>query len=337
MRARAFILGLLLAAGNALAAPGELDLLRQSGRVMEAGMTADMPPLSPGDPAWGTVPAALLKVYPQISTAPGFAEAAPATLQVQALAGKGHLALRLAWADSSENRFDLKNTDRFADAAAVQFPAKPGPRLPYIGMGEPNNPVSLWFWRAGTKPEQAGAQGFGTLATRRDARPEAEALRTADGWVVVLRAPIPTGAGSPLPLAFAMWDGATQGRDGRKWLSSWQILRLPGMRDDPARLRAWAVEAAVPGDALRGRKLAVERGCTACHHLPDGPAREIGPALLAAGGVHWPGYLRRSILQPSFFIVPGKNYGAKGISLMPDQKLSHTDAEDLTAYLSSLK
>ncbi len=328
---------LLLVAGGALAAPQELDLLRQTGRVMEAGAVADMPPLAPGDPAWGAAPVMLLKIYPQRSTAPGFEEAAPATLKVQALAGKGHLALRLAWADKTEDRLDPKSTDRFADAAAVQFPAKPGRLLPYVGMGEPNNPVALWFWRAGTAPERAEAHGFGSLTALPGAGPEADAVHGAGEWTMVLRAPLAAGAGSPLPVAFAVWDGAAQGRDGRKWLSSWQLLRLPGTRDDRARLRAYAAEAFTVGNAMRGEKLAAERGCSACHRLPDGPAFDTGPALLNAGGVHWPGYLRRSILQTSSFVVPGKSYGANGVSLMPDMEWRGGEVEDLVAYLTSLK
>jgi dimethylsulfide dehydrogenase subunit gamma/complex iron-sulfur molybdoenzyme family reductase subunit gamma len=328
---------LLLVAGGALAAPPELDLLRQAGRIMDAGAAAEMPPLSPGDPAWGEAPATLLRIYPQRSTAPNFEEVAPATLKVQALAGKGHLALRLAWADKSEDRLDPKRTDRFADAVAVQFPARPGRLLPYVGMGEPNNPVSLWFWRAGTVPELAEARGFGSLTALPGAGPEVDAVHGAGEWTVVLRAPLAAHAGSPLPVAFAVWDGAAQGRDGRKWLSSWQVLRLPGVRDDRARLRAFAAESFTVGNAMRGEKLAAERGCSACHRLPEGPAFDTGPALLNAGGIHWPGYLRRSILQASSFVVPGRSYGANGISLMPDQEWRGTEVEDLVAYLTSLK
>ena len=328
---------LLLVAGGAFAAQPELDLLRQAGRVMDAGKAAEMPPLSPGDPAWGSAPATLLRLYPQRSTAPSFEEAGPVALKVQALAGKGHLALRLAWADKNEDRPDLKRTDSFADAAAVQFPARPGRLLPYIGMGEPNNPVLLWFWRAGTVSELAEARGFGSLTALPGAGPEVDAVHGAGEWTVVLRAPLAANAGSPLPIAFAVWDGASQGRDGRKWLSAWQVLRLPGVRDDGARLRAYAAESFTVGNAMRGEKLAAERGCTACHRLPEGPAFDTGPALLNAGGIHWPGYLRRAILQPSSFVVPGKGYSVNGISLMPEQEWRGGEVEDLVAYLATLR
>lgn len=332
-----WLLVLLLAASGALAAPPELNLLRQAGLVMDAGKAAEMPPLSPGDPAWGATPSVLLKLYPQRSTAPGFEDAAPVTLRVQALAGRGHLALRLAWADKSEDRPDPKHTDRFADAAAVQFPARPGRLLPYIGMGEPGNPATLWFWRAGGGPELLTAKGFGTLAPLAGEAPETDAVYSGSEWVVVLRSRLPANAGSPLPIAFAVWDGAVQGRDGRKWLSSWQVLRLPGMPDDRARLRAFAAEAFSIGNPMRGEKLAAERGCTACHRLPEGPAFDTGPALLNAGGIHWPGYLRRAILQPSSFVVPGKGYGANGVSLMPEQEWRGGEVEDLVAYLATLR
>lgn len=81
----------------------------------------------------------------------------------------------------------------------------------------------------------------------------------------------------------------------------------------------------------------MERGCTACHHLPQGPAADTGPALLNAGGIHWPGYLRRAILQPSSFVVPGKGYGADGASLMPRQQWRDGEVEDLVAYLATLR
>lgn len=337
MKPARWLPALLLAAGSALAAPPELDLLRQAGRVMEAGKAADMPPLSPGDPAWGATPAVLLRLYPQRSVSPGLDEGGPATLRVQALAGRGHLALRLAWKDKNEDGIDPRRTDRFADAVAVQLPARPGRLLPYIGMGEPGNPATLWFWRAGGGPELLAAKGFGTLAPLAGDAPETDVVYSGGEWVVVLRSRLPTNTGSPLPIAFAVWDGAVQGRDGRKWMSAWQVLRLPGVADDRAKLRAFAAEAFSIGNPMRGEKLAAERGCTACHRLPEGPAFDTGPALLNAGGIHWPGYLRRAILQPSSFVVPGKGYSVNGISLMPEQEWRGGEVEDLVAYLATLR
>ena len=76
-----------------------------------------------------------------------------------------------------------------------------------------------------------------------------------------------------------------------------------------------------PPDSLDPR---LGRG--ACH----GPDAGHGPMLTHAGGIHWPGYLRRAIAEPESFRVPGFT------AVMPVLPLSPEETDDLVAYLMSL-
>jgi mono/diheme cytochrome c family protein len=163
-------------------------------------------------------------------------------------------------------------------------------------------------------------QGFGSLARSAGAVPEARARRTAGGWEVVLRGE--AGARPGAAVAFAAWDGAEDGRAGRKRLSAWQALEVRG-GPSPTALGA---EAHNSGDPSRGARLYTEHGCAACH----APGAGLGPNLAHAGGIHWPGYLRRAILDPAAFRVPGY------ATAMPALPLQADEVEDLVAYLMSL-
>lgn len=307
------LLGLLLVAAPAWAATERAA----AERVVAVAETRRPPPLDPADAAWGRAPASSVRLHPQ-ATVPGGPGGAAVPLDVRVLRGGGRLAVRLAWADAGEDRSGARATDRFADAVAVQF-APAARTLPYVGMGEPGNPVRLWYWRAGGSAERLTAQGFGSLARQAGAAPEARARRTADGWAVVLRGKPDGGFAA---LAFAAWDGAEDGRAGRKRLSAWHVLGATDGRL-PAALRE---EARLAGDPVRGARLFVERGCVACH----APNVHAGPDLSHAGGIHWPGYLRRAIREPAAFLVPG--YPA----IMPGVDLGPGEVEDLVAHLMTL-
>lgn len=331
---------LLLAASVAAGAPVADDAaqLVRAGLLSDAARTAGELPLDPADAAWERAPKIVLALTPQRSVTPGLEAAAPIPLEVRALVGGNRLAVRLGWTDASEDRYRPGQTTRFADAAAVQF-AAPGAGLPYIGMGEAARPVGVWFWRAGHGSERLAARGFGTLERDPGPAPRAVVRRTASGWALVLAGELPATA-NPLPVAFAIWDGVNAERDGRKRLTRWHLLALPGVKADADWLKALAAEAALAGDAGRGQRLAQERGCAACHTLPGAAPSTLGPDLTVAGAQHWPGYLRRSVSDPSAFIVPGKGYAqetrGQRISLMPRHKWNKDELEDIVAYLAGL-
>ncbi len=287
-------------------------------RWLPVALAETAPPIDPLDPIWDAVPATPIQLYPQ-ATAPDGPGGAVLALEARLRWGDGQLALRLTWPDPTEDLVDPHATHRFADAAAVQF-APGGETLPYVGMGEPGRPVAIWRWHAGGTAEGLSAQGFGSLMKHPGPQPESRALRIGTGWVLVLR-----GAVGPeiAAVALAAWDGVEDGRAGRKRLSAWQRIDLPGA-ESRGRL---AAEAKTAGDPARGGQLFARHGCGACHGPEDGP----GPQLAHAGRIHWPGYLRRSIAAPESFRVPGFT------AVMPVLPLNPGEIDDLAAYLMTLR
>lgn len=326
-------LGALLLPAASLAAEAEWVQLHQAGRASAALSHPAWETMADID--WSRADGVDLRLYPQQALSPGLDAPATIRARLRGVSDGKRLALRLEWPDALADAYSTTHTDRFADALAVQFAGNDGDTLPYIGMGEPERPVRLWFWRAGRGAEALSARGFGALETDPEATPPAvDSHRTAAGWVVTLSGPLPAD-GNPLALSIALWDGAEAGRDGRKRLSPWRLLRLPDAPLDPARISALVSENHSDGDPQRGRRLAGERGCIACHQLPGhpAPAAALGPDLTLAGAIHWPGYLRRAIADPSAFVLPKPEYGAAGASLMPPLELTPQELADLTAYL----
>ena len=134
MNIRARLLFALLASVASVAHADDVILAKQtSGRL----------PLDPNDAVWQTAPATTLRVYPQNTVRLPDKITESATVTVRALYGAEELALHLEWSDTSMET--ARGVGKFADAAAVQWPTQfgPGTRLPYIGMGNPGEPVAL--------------------------------------------------------------------------------------------------------------------------------------------------------------------------------------------------
>jgi DMSO reductase family type II enzyme heme b subunit len=113
-------------------------------------------------------------------------------------------------------------TDRFFDAAAVMHPAhKPENGVwPSLQMGESGEPVRIYFWNAARGAIVMEAEGRGTTR-RTSATFPAQAAYKQGAWHLTIELP-ETSTG--MPLAFAIWNGSQQDRDGRKYFTTW--LRL---------------------------------------------------------------------------------------------------------------
>lgn len=154
-------------------------------------------------------------------------------ITVQAARVGRRLYLRLEWIDRTVDD-STEGTHRFADAAAVQFPLDgSADTTPYMGDGE--HAVNIWHWRADGRIDNLLARGFGTAERIARGALEAAAVRTADGWAIVLGRPLrakPNQGASlvgrkQVPIAFAAWDGANQERDGFKAVTlDWWRLRF---------------------------------------------------------------------------------------------------------------
>jgi hypothetical protein len=186
-----------------------------AGAVEQPVLLNRTPPLYEGDPADdGLRPTALVSV---------------ARLQHGTV-------VRLRWTDATDSRPDApdrvpdggdahvykqhsQDIERFADAACVMVPIRSSTSNPWpsLIMGEAGAPVDLFFWHLVRGFRRLQAAGRGSTQDTGQAF-AGSARRTSEGWEVVFELP---ADGGTLPMAFAVWDGQREHRDGLKWFSPW--------------------------------------------------------------------------------------------------------------------
>ena len=116
------------------------------------------------------------------------------------------------------------------------------------------------------------------------------------------------------------------------------LLTLACNREQPA--AAPPAPQPIAGDAARGRELVAKYACTVCHAIPgtQGPQGALGPALaglatrptISEGTVqNTPENIRRFIQNPASMNPMS--------SMPPINGLPENDAQDITAFLLTLK
>jgi DMSO reductase family type II enzyme heme b subunit len=318
------LLAAALSVASLAAAPAVSPLAGQTIEVKDlpGPLLAD-----PAAAAWDGLPATRIPAAPQrtIRLNDQKANAALATaplreLTVRAATDGKDLAVVVDWSDGTEDRTAPDATDRYGDGVALQVPVRfgAGVRLPYVGMGDDQQPVAVVLQRAaaqGSVVRQARATGFGTLA-RADLGPIQAAMRydaQRRGWRAVFVRPLLAGGldlrRGLVPVVLATWDGGREERGGNKALTGWKFLRLARFPLDEtyAAEQAWGRDAG-PRDLKRGQAL-FEETCTACHRAGTQRAAAAGlaPDLSEIGVIATPGYLRDSLRTPSEVIVPNPN------------------------------
>lgn len=194
-------------------------------------------PLDPAAGDWRSAASIVLALH---RTPPLYPTDAPAANDVQSVEARVlHVAggnfVRLEWKDHSRDSATLAKaehtwqgehlvrqspaTDRFSDACAVMVAEKPvsGDLNPSLQMGDAAHPVRIYFWDATRGATLMQASGRETTKRTGQGFP-AEGNYAAGKWAVVLQVPeLQPGA----PFAVAIWNGAQQDRDGRKYFSIW--------------------------------------------------------------------------------------------------------------------
>jgi dimethylsulfide dehydrogenase subunit gamma/complex iron-sulfur molybdoenzyme family reductase subunit gamma len=218
----AALAALMPAASHAAPAPKTIQVLSASGVDASA----------PDAAVWQKAPVTQVALQPAFPGHPSIV-GVPATTQLaaQAVRAGDQLFVKLAWSDATANAV-IKDTGQFMDGAAVQFPVN-GKAVTTPFMGDANNAVNVWRWRADGLTENMIAKGFGTSMRVPFEGLHSASVRTDNGWAVVLARPlkVKADAGASLsnrktmPIAFAAWDGANQERDGLKavTLEWWQL------------------------------------------------------------------------------------------------------------------
>lgn len=217
-------------AASDTAAPANAEASKIIRVLSAAGAKAALPQAA----IWKKAPATEVTLQPAF---PGHVSivGTPVTerLTAQAVRAGDHLYVRLAWTDRTANTA-IDDTNKFADGAAVQFPVNGKPdTTPF--MGDVENAVNVWHWRADGRTQNLVAKGFGTATLVPYQGLKGAAVRTDGGWAVVLARPLRVkpdegaslqGQGT-MPIAFAAWDGENQERDGLKAVTmEWWQLRF---------------------------------------------------------------------------------------------------------------
>lgn len=102
--------------------------------------------------SWQSLPPVFVSTTPQTVTAPmGGGEVG--RVAVRAGHWDDRLFVMLEWADSTPDLGALRVED-FADAAAIQFPAEAGSVVPALCMGQADQAVNIWHWRADMQRDQ---------------------------------------------------------------------------------------------------------------------------------------------------------------------------------------
>lgn len=146
--------------------------------------------------------------------------------------------VRLRWRDETMDQ--ATKSDQFRDGVAVQFALADNETSAIMGTG-PEEPVNIWYWRSDANSIENLAAGGPGSTTRLDEQPVsgdslymARAEADASEWVVVMSRPLSAesehnvGFDRPsVPIAFALWQGSDQERDGLKSVSEdWILARL---------------------------------------------------------------------------------------------------------------
>jgi DMSO reductase family type II enzyme heme b subunit len=249
------------------------DLLAPEDNLIRIQQVASLP-TEPLDAAWESLDPVRVPLNP-LWPEPNQVYA----VAVSALTDGKRLAMLLQWRDDLPHYTAIRVQD-FQDGAALQFSMNGN--YGFLGMGDANNPVNLWSWKAGWQAEAAGqavdermiynsmhvdtyfqpevhfntaksagnvtsqshktpvedanARGFGSFQSQPLAQQNVVGKGVwHDGfWSVVfirdLRSSEPDDvkfvAGTPAPVAFAIWNGEQGDRNGRKMVSNWYQLLL---------------------------------------------------------------------------------------------------------------
>lgn len=229
LRKQLSVVGLAAAMTALMPATSQAAPASKTIRVLTAsGVDASAPDAA----VWQKAPVTQVALQPAFPGHPSIV-GVPATTQIaaQAVRAGNQLFVKLAWTDATANAA-IKDTGQFMDGAAVQFPVN-GKAATTPFMGDANNAVNVWRWRADGLTENMIAKGFGTSMRAPFEGLHSASVRTDGGWAVVLARPLKVKADEgaslqnrkTMPIAFAAWDGANQERDGLKavTLEWWQL------------------------------------------------------------------------------------------------------------------
>ncbi len=119
--------------------------------IMAKKVRGDLP-IDPKDGAWTKAVAITVPFAPQVMAKPRIYESKIKELKVRALHNTKEIAFLVEWEDPTEDA--TVDIDRFSDAIALEFPSQSTKVKPHFAMGDKENTVNIWFWKAGWQKEE---------------------------------------------------------------------------------------------------------------------------------------------------------------------------------------
>lgn len=104
-------------------------------------------PQDPEDPAWQQALPLDIPLSPQVIVKPRHYEGGVTSIRARALYDEDRLGFLVEWGDQKKD-VALGGVDSYRDAVAVEFSSDPSAPIPYFGMGQHDNPVVIYHWKA---------------------------------------------------------------------------------------------------------------------------------------------------------------------------------------------
>jgi DMSO reductase family type II enzyme heme b subunit len=227
---------------------------KENATITSKFIKADLSTLDPTSPVWKKAPGVDILLRPL-----WFKEGYVDRVRVRSLHNGKEIAFLLEWENSTKNAdieklepprlvlaralkrdhtksADTPRLEAFGDAVALQFPVKTD-GLPPFPMGEAGQVVNIWQWRAARNGqgsvENLAAAGFGTLTTQLSQDVKGRGNWRKSKWRIAFSRAMAGGdeavglaPGKVVPVAFAVWNGAINQRDGEKSVSTWAFLKI---------------------------------------------------------------------------------------------------------------
>ncbi len=116
------------------------------GLVIMAKKVSEELPLDPKDKIWTKADVITVPLAPQVMAKPRIYESRIKELKVRALHNTKDIAILIEWEDPTEDA--ALDIERFSDAVALEFPSQIAKAKPHFAMGDKENIVNIWFWKA---------------------------------------------------------------------------------------------------------------------------------------------------------------------------------------------
>ncbi len=115
----------------------------------------DSEPIMDGSaPEWQSILPIFLPTTSQ-QVAPPMGGGATERIAIRAVHWEDRMYVMLEWSDQTADRLS-NQYEKFTDAAAIQFPAEGGTEVPSICMGQADQGVNIWQWRADLEDGRPG-------------------------------------------------------------------------------------------------------------------------------------------------------------------------------------